>query len=127
VAMDVTPRVPEDRQLVQAYRSGGFKIGGRDYAGSVLVLPDRTVSWAVAGLDELTVDALDPVLEATPRVELLILGCGDRFGMVSVAFRRELRERGVVVETMDTAAACRTYNVLLAEERRGAAALIAVS
>lgn len=125
--MDLTPSVPEERQLIQAYRPGGFRISDQDHEGSVLVFPGRTLAWSVTDLDELTLDALRPVLEATPRIELLLLGCGDRFALVSATLRRELRERGVVVEAMDTAAACRTYNVLMAEERRVAAALIAVS
>ena len=113
--MDLTPQVPEGRQLVQAYRPGGFRIGGREHAGSVLVFPGRTLPWPVTSVDGLTVDDLGPVLEAAAQVDLLLVGCGDSFAMVSPALRRELRERGVVVEAMDTAAACRTYNVLLSE------------
>lgn len=124
--MDVTPRVPEGRQLVQAYRPGGFTISGRDYEGSVLVFPSHTVGWPVTALDQLTAAALRPVIEASPAVDLLLLGAGERFALLSPRLRRELRDHGLVVEIMDTAAACRTYNVLLAEERRVAAALIAV-
>ena len=125
--MDVTPHVPEGRQLVQAYRPGGFTIGGRDYEGSVLVFPGHTVGWPVTALDQLTAAALRPVIEASPPVELLVLGAGGRFALLPPRLRRELREQGLIVDVMDTAAACRTYNVLLAEERRVAAALIAVS
>ncbi|HET6522778.1 MAG TPA: Mth938-like domain-containing protein [Geminicoccaceae bacterium] len=125
--MDLTPRLPEGRQLVQAYRPGGFTIGGRDYEGSVLVFPSHTVAWPVTAPDQLTAATLRPVVEASPPVDLLLLGSGDRFALLSPGLRRELRGHGLVVEIMDTAAACRTYNVLLAEERRVAAALIAVS
>jgi uncharacterized protein len=59
-------------------------------------------------------------------VEVLLLGCGLRLIQPGPAFRAELKALGVVVEPMDTGAACRTYNVLLSEDRRVAAALIAV-
>jgi uncharacterized protein len=59
-------------------------------------------------------------------VSILLLGCGKRMGSVPLALREGLRARGVVVEPMDTGAACRTYNVLLSEERRVAAALIKI-
>ena len=124
--MDITPRVPEGRQLVEAYRLGGFKIGGRDYEGSVLVLPGHTAAWPVTALDQVTVATLRPVIEAASPVDLLLLGAGGRFALPPAGLRRELREHGIVIEGMDTAAACRTYNVLLAEERRVGAALIAL-
>jgi uncharacterized protein len=57
-------------------------------------------------------------------IEILLLGCGARMGTVPFALRKGLRASGIVVDAMDTGAACRTYNVLLAEERRVAAALI---
>jgi uncharacterized protein len=59
-------------------------------------------------------------------VEILLLGCGPRMELVTKAMRQPLRDAGIVVEPMDTGAAARTFNVLLSEERRVAAALIAV-
>jgi uncharacterized protein len=67
-----------------------------------------------------------PVVEADPAVELLILGCGPSFAQAPLHLRDALRAHGIVVEAMATPAACRTYNVLLAEDRRVAAALIAI-
>ena len=58
-------------------------------------------------------------------IDLLLLGCGARMAMVPAGVRQHLRAAGVVVESMDTGAACRTYNVLMADGRRVAAALIA--
>jgi uncharacterized protein len=59
-------------------------------------------------------------------VDLLLLGCGERTASVDGSVRQELRNAGVVIEPMDTGAACRTYNVLMADGRRVAAALIAI-
>ncbi|MGH6796969.1 MAG: MTH938/NDUFAF3 family protein, partial [Roseiarcus sp.] len=59
-------------------------------------------------------------------VEILLLGCGPRMAPVPPALRQGLRVAGIVVDAMDTGAACRTYNVLLSEDRRVAAALLAL-
>jgi uncharacterized protein len=111
--MEVTPVVPAGRQLIQAYREGGFTVAGTRHEGSLLVMPERTLPWRVDTLSAIT-------------VELLILGCGPEFALAPERLRAALRAHGIVVEAMATPAACRTYNVLLAEDRRVAAALIAV-
>jgi uncharacterized protein len=123
---DLATDLPTGRQLIQAYRPGGFTIGGARHQGSVLVLPARTLRWEVARFADLTLESLAPIAGHQPAVELLILGCGARFALVSAEFRAALRARGLAVESMDTRAACRTFNLLLAEDRRVAAALIAL-
>jgi uncharacterized protein len=123
---DFTADLPTGRQLIQGYRPGGFTIGGARHQGSVLVLPDRTIPWEVGAFDDLTLESLAPLGGHQPPVEILIVGSGARFAMVSAAFRAALRDQGMAVECMDTRAACRTFNVLLAEDRRVAAALIAL-
>jgi uncharacterized protein len=90
------------------------------------VLPERALAWPVDALAAVTLDSLASVLAAEPKVELLLLGCGSRPAPLKSELRASLRVRGIVLELMDTGAACRTYNVLLAEERRVAAALIAI-
>ena len=126
--MDVTPLVPEGRQIIEGYGNGGFRIGGIVHPGSRLVFPEHSEDWPVASFDALTIEALAPVIAAGKdgAVELLLLGCGSRLAPVPPAIRAALKEAGVGVEPMDTGAACRTYNVLMAEGRRIAAALIAV-
>jgi uncharacterized protein len=124
--LDLTPVAAQGRQLIQGHRPGGFSIAGRRHQGSVLILPDRTTAWPVAKLAEVTVASLEALLEAEPKVEILILGTGPRFALVEPALREELRARGAILEAMDTRAACRTFNVLLAEDRRVGAALIAI-
>lgn len=123
--VDVTPLIPAGRQVIDSYGNGGFKVSGARYEGSILVLPDRTIGWDVTSFDQVTLESLAPLLEDVG-VELLLVGCGPRLTLVPGALRRELKAAGVGVESMDTGAACRTYNVLLAEGRRVAAALIAV-
>jgi uncharacterized protein len=124
--MDVTPLIPTGRKVIDAYGGGGFRISGESFAGSILLFPDRVLPWPVVDFAQVTRDSLAAFVGHAPAVELLLLGCGSRTGLFDPALRRELRAAGLIVEAMDTGAACRTYNVLLSEERRVAAALIAV-
>ena len=121
---DLAPELPEGRNLIQGYRPDGFTIGGRRHTGAVLVLETAVVAWPVDAVAEVSIDDLRPVLDADPRPEILILGSGARFVMAAPALRAGLREHGIALECMDSRAACRTFNVLLAEDRRVAAALL---
>ncbi len=124
--MDVTPEIHAGPKLVQAYGDGGFTIEGRRYAGSLLLFPDRVAPWPVARIEDVTADSLDEVLAQTPKVEILLVGCGASFMRAPPGLFEGLRRAGIAVDLMDTGAACRTYNVLVAEARRVAAALVAV-
>lgn len=88
---------------------------------------ETTVPWPVTTVDEISIDALEPIVSADPSVDILLIGCGPKFLMPPKVLREELRAAGISMEWMDTGAACRTFNVLLSEERRVAAALIAVA
>ena len=121
--MDVTPLIPAGRQVIDSYGAYSFHVSGTGYDGAILVFPDRTESWGVAALADITTESLRPVMEHGG-VEILLLGCGRRMQPVRPALRQALRQAGIVVDAMDTGAACRTYNILLAEERRVAAALL---
>ena len=121
--MDVTPLIPADRQVIESYGTAGFRVTGVAHAGSVLVFADATLDWPIATMAEVTAEALTPVMTRGD-IEILLLGCGQRMAPVPAALRQALRAAGIVLDAMDTGAACRTYNVLLAEERRVAAALL---
>ena len=124
--MDVTPLIPQGRQIIERYGNGGFRVTGESYRGSILVLPDRTAAWPLTAIGQLDLASLEPVLAAEPPVEVLLVGCGSAMALIDPDLRDAARARGVALEPMDTGAACRTYNVLMAEDRRVAAALIAV-
>jgi uncharacterized protein len=124
--MEVRPIGPAGPQLIQGYDESGFRIAGTRHAGSVLVLPQQTLAWPVSAPEEVTAASLAPVHTADPAIEILVLGCGARFVPIPAQLRAALKADGIVVEAMATGAACRTYNLLLAENRRVAAALIAL-
>ena len=112
--------------VIDAYGAGGFRVDGESFRGSLIVLPERVVAWSIAEIAAVSLESLHPVVETAGEVEILLIGTGVRFSLVSPALRQALKERGVAADAMDTGAACRTYNILRAEGRRVAAALIAV-
>ena len=123
--MEVTP-IAAGRQIIQAYRPGHFRIGGVDRAGSVIVTPEASVPWHGPAIADITMDDLAAVTGAEPPVDVLLIGCGARMARLPRSLREELRRAGIGADAMDTGAACRTFNVLLSEGRRVAAALIAL-
>lgn len=91
--------------------------------GSFVISPQRVLpEWAVRAVDEVTDELLAQLLEWEP--ELVILGTGERLQFPSPQVSQSLIARQIGLEVMDTAAACRTYNILVAEGRRVVAALI---
>ena len=119
--------VPE-RARIDAYGNGGFRFAGMSHRGSLLVLADGTHAWslhAAATPADLRAPLL-AVLERLAAPQFLLVGTGRRQVFAEPAVRAAYGERGIGLETMDTGAACRTYNVLLAEQRPVMAALVAV-
>ena len=124
--MDITPPVAADRQLIQSYGDGGFRISGVRHSGSIIVFPWETMPWSVVDGDSFKAENFTNIRDAQGEVTVLLLGCGIRASLIGPELRQQVRNWGVVIEAMDTGAACRTYNVLLSESRDVAAALIAV-
>lgn len=124
--MDVTPLIPKGHQIVDAYGDGGFKVTGERHDGSVLIFAEHTHPWSVSDWSAVTPQDFDAIFAADPLPEIVVVGCGANFQMVPKALRLHFQRHRIAVDVMDTGAACRTYNILLAEGRRVAAALIAV-
>ena len=117
---------PAAVQVIRSYGPGHFLIGQREWQGAILVRPQATVAWSVTRAEELSLESLAALREVTPAPEILVLGCGPRALPVAPALRAALRDAGLALEVVDTGSACRIYNVLLAEGRRVAAALIPI-
>ncbi|MCU0813222.1 MAG: Mth938-like domain-containing protein [Burkholderiaceae bacterium] len=109
--------------VISRHDAGRVWVNATEWTSSVLV-PWRgdVVAWPVASLADLTAAHFEQLLALQP--ELVIFGSGAKLRFVSPALQRALIERRIGVETMDTAAACRTYNVLASEGRTVAAALL---
>jgi len=124
--LDVTPLIPAGRQVIESYGRTGFRVSGVGYEGAILVFPETTLPWeGIGSFGDLDAAHLAAVMERGG-VEILLVGCGRRMLPLAGALRARLREAGIVADAMDTGAACRTYNVLLAEDRRVAAALLPI-
>jgi uncharacterized protein len=124
--MNLAPARYPGRAAIDAYGNGGFRFAGISHKGSLLCLPSGIQAWGPTSATELDVGAFATVLAEGEELELVILGTGRRLEIPNADVRRAFAAAGVGLEAMDTGAACRTYNVLLAENRRVGAALIAV-
>lgn len=124
--MDVTPLIRSGSQVIQSYSGGKFRVSGTVYEGAIIVTPDEVFSWAPANPENITVEDFDALAQKHAELDVVLLGTGKVMKILKPELRRALKERGLVVESMDTGAACRTYNVLMAEGRRVAAALLTV-
>ncbi len=113
------------RHAIDAYGNGGFRFGDMSHRGSILALPSGVRAWDVTGVADLGEEALDAVF-AEARLELLLLGTGLDIAAVPESVRWRFREARIGLDVMQTGAAARTYNILLAENRSVGAALIAV-
>lgn len=110
-------------QSVHGYGPGWVQVGSEKIYHSLIMTPkgDR-IDWNCTGFDQLTAAHFEQLIQLP--AELVIFGSGARLRFVAPALSRALIERQIGLETMDTHAACRTYNILAAEGRNVVAALL---
>lgn len=115
----------EVRPVIRSYGGGAFVVSGQRYETSLILTAEAAMPWETNG--ELTISTLEQLLSDCMGVDIFIVGSGKTQQFFSPASLRELRQRyGVAIEVMDTGAACRTFNVLQAEDRHVAAALMLI-
>ncbi len=113
----------EGNNLITGYGSGWVQIGERRYENSLIVLPQQLITdWPVAGFDALTSENFAAIAALKP--EIVLLGTGTTHRFAHPRLWQALADIGLGLECMDTGAACRTYNILMAEGRNVAAALL---
>ncbi|MEJ0040626.1 MAG: Mth938-like domain-containing protein [Gammaproteobacteria bacterium] len=119
LTLDANPHVT----LVRSYSNGELRVGEQVFHRSCILTPDAVLpDWRPTQVEELDERDLEAVFAAKP--ELVLLGTGDRQRFPSVRIRGAFIRAGIGLETMDLGAACRTFNVLVQEERRVCAALL---
>jgi uncharacterized protein len=96
------------------------------HRGSILALPSGVRAWPVAGPEDISAESLAPVFQEGDSLELLLLGTGLEVVSMPDGLRWRFRDAGIRLDVMQTGAAARTYNILLGENRKVGAALIAV-
>ena len=122
--VDITPLVAANRQVIASYAPGGFKISGVVWRTGVIVFPSRTIAWISTLPQNLEGKDFEPLNPFMHEVEVLLLGCGKTAIFPDPALKAFFKGQGISLDATDTGAACRTYNVLMAEGRRVAAAMI---
>ncbi len=135
--MDVTPLVRQGAQIIQSYAGGVFKISGQSHDGPVIVTAQETKSWSVnpevlanagqgGGLAPLSFEDFSQVIEVSSDFDVFLCGTGKGIKFLSPDVKNALKSKGVSFDMMDSGAASRTYNVLMAEGRRVVALLLPV-
>ena len=119
------PHLPRSAPI-DAYGNGGFAFAEMSHRGSLLCLPGAIWAWPVAKPEEIDRASLERVFAAAGGIDTLILGTGTGLWLPPAELREALRAVKVVLEAMQTGPAVRTYNIMIGERRRVAAALIAV-
>jgi len=114
------------RAPIEAYGNGGFRFADMSHRGSLLCLPSGIHGWEPADPLALSVSDFDRLFAEAGGIEILLVGTGKDLRPLPAALRAALKAAGISADPMSTGAAVRTYNVLLAENRAAAAALIAV-
>jgi uncharacterized protein len=111
---------------IEAYGKGGFVFDTMSHQGSLLCLPDAIWAWSITAPQDITSASLERVFAGAERIDTLIIGTGNTVWLVPNELREVLRAVNVVVDAMMTGPAITTYNIMIGERRRVAAALIAV-
>ena len=114
------------RAPIDAYGNGGFRFADMSHRGSILCLPSGVYGWEPANPEKLSSDDFARVAAEAEGIQILLVGCCRDLRPLPAALRATFRDLGISADPMSTGAAVRTYNVLLAEDRAVAAALIAV-
>jgi uncharacterized protein len=109
---------------IESYGKGGFTIRGTLYAHAVHVSAHSVLPWHAQDVADWDSRTLSRLPTAAPPPELVLIGTGATHQFVAPEVKHALKPYGIAVETMDTGAACRSYNILLSEGRRVAAILL---
>jgi uncharacterized protein len=119
LTLDANTRVT----LIRSYTNGELRVGEQVFHRSCILTPDRVIAdWRPTKVEDLQEEDLQVLFEQKP--EVVLLGTGNRLEFPPVKIRGAFARAGVALETMDLGAACRTFNVLVQEERRVCAALL---
>ncbi|KQZ21811.1 hypothetical protein ASD50_05780 [Mesorhizobium sp. Root552] len=114
------------RAPIEAYGNGGFRFADMSHRGSIVCLPSGIYGWEPADRQALTSEDFGKLFAEAGNIEILLVGMGPELRPLPAPLRASFKQVGISSDPMSTGAAVRTYNVLLAEDRAVAAALIAV-
>ncbi|MFN7038782.1 MAG: Mth938-like domain-containing protein [Alphaproteobacteria bacterium] len=124
--MDVTPLIPNDKYVINKYGDNSITVNNEKFLGNLIITPNKILKWEITDFASLTIENFRPLVDE--KLEILLLGCGTKHLMLNNSIKYGLKSLlpNISIEVMTTGAACRTYNILLAEGRIVGCALIAV-
>lgn len=114
------------RAQIDAHGNGGFRFADMSHRGSLLLLPSGIYGWEMDETMPLSVENFRRVLDDAADIEVLLVGTGSKLRPLPAELKAALKAKGIASDPMGTGAAIRTFNIMLAEQRAVAAALIAV-
>ena len=114
------------RHLIDSFGNGGFRLGGVSHTGSIIIVPSGVRALPATQLAELLPEHLDLLLTEKPDIDMVLIGTGRDMLPLSKHMAQHLQSAGMGFDVMSTNAAVRTYNVVMEEERRVAAIMLAV-
>lgn len=115
------------RHGLDAVGGGGFRFADMSHRGSIMILPSGIHAWSMTAVSDLIPSSFDLLFKEAQSIDFFIIGTGEQLVRLDEALTWRFHEFGFQFDVMSTLAAARTYNVLVAEQRRVAAALIALA
>jgi len=120
---DITPILGEEIKVIKSYGDDSFTVNEEKFKSSIFIFQNKALAISAKNIDEIKLEDFSEFLED---IEILIIGFGETSDFLSAKIEKEIKSHGVKIEYMNSGAAARTYNVLITEERKVAAVIIAV-
>lgn len=117
---------PDSKVILQSYGPGKFKANQVEYTGSILITDEEVLPWTISQSGVLQISDFSLLKEMTKEFEFFLLGTGEKHIWPDSAVEAYLKDMGLIIESMSTASACRTYQILSSEGRRFLTGLIAI-
>jgi uncharacterized protein len=114
------------RHLIDSFGNGGFRLGGVSHMGSILIAPSGVRAMAATTIADVRPETCGSLVAEKQHIDLLLIGTGQVMLPLPQVLSQYLSASGLTFDIMNTNAAVRTYNVVMAEDRRVAAILLAV-
>lgn len=119
--MDITPIISREKNIIKSYNKGNFTINNELIDGNIIILPDKLINWKISSIQDLDIIEIDSAIDQ--QIDILLIGYGSDYKYIP---KNIIKSENYNIELMNTGAACRTYNILLSEDRKVAAALIVI-
>ena len=124
--MDITPAIPKNRNVINGYGIEGFKINENLYQNSIILTPHQIIEVKISSVEDFFEQNLKVILDFEP--EILLIGTGDNHQIISANLKNKIKTHypEISIDEMNTCSACRTYNILMMEDRNVAVFLMSI-